>query len=102
MSVRAADPPNADMEARCFRDLECTLDAEIDFQSIKDCCVNDPRGTSFNIPGTEICSPCIGKDNLFDHVNKCGLAWLFFRLDCDYIASYPGLSMFFKIKFQCM
>ena len=60
--MKAVEPPNADTEASCFRDTGCTQ--QIEFQSIRDCCVNDPIGASFNIPGTEICSICVGKDNI--------------------------------------
>ena len=61
VAVGASEPSNAASEVRCFKALGCSLNDEIEFQSIRDCCVNDPQGYSYAFIGSEVCTPCIGK-----------------------------------------
>ena len=61
--VRAATiPPGITLQlARCYSTLLCDSFAEIGFTTNVECCLSEPQGLAYNVPGTEECVPCVCK-----------------------------------------
>ena len=59
--VRAEDPVGRDEIVFCFSNLIC-IDIEYStVKTIRECCLDDPDGLSYVIPGAELCFNCVGK-----------------------------------------
>ena len=43
----------------CHSSVGC--DNEIGVTTARECCVENPDGLAYTIPGQEICTPCVGK-----------------------------------------
>ena len=44
----------------CSFSVDC-VGGGLGVMSARECCVDDPNGLAYNIPGTEICTSCIGE-----------------------------------------
>ena len=59
--MRAGDPDGSDQLILCFPDLICNFPEDSLVKTIRECCLDDPDGLSYVIPGVELCFNCIGK-----------------------------------------
>ena len=63
--VRAGDPDGSNQSVLCFSELNCnTPSGNAQIKSIRECCLDDPHGLSYNNPSTELCFDCVGKNLL--------------------------------------
>ena len=60
--VRAGVPGGSEEQVLCYTELMCnTPPGAATVMSIRECCLDDPNGLSYNNPSTEICIDCVGK-----------------------------------------
>ena len=44
----------------CSTTIDCT-NSDLGIMTTRDCCIDNPNGLSYTIPGSEVCYVCVGK-----------------------------------------